>query len=76
VTVLLDSGEIPAVDRDQAVREAVARMKVPLDIEFPVRVGAVDRRWRCPTNGERSAAQRAIPTAALTRLALLGLDGR
>lgn len=34
MTVLLDSREMPAVGRDQAVREAGARMKAPLDIEF------------------------------------------
>jgi AraC-like DNA-binding protein len=43
VTVVLDSARIPASDRDAAVREAVARMKVPLDIEFPAGVGPVVR---------------------------------
>jgi AraC-like DNA-binding protein len=43
VTVLLDSGQIPAGDRGEAVREAIARMKVPLDIEFPAGLGPVVR---------------------------------
>ncbi|WP_433781568.1 helix-turn-helix domain-containing protein [Actinomycetospora sp. CA-101289] len=72
MTVLLDSREIPAVDRDQAVREAVARMKVPLDIEFPVRTGPVVRGAFTDLGSVRvcscrSNATRVTRTARLTR---------
>jgi AraC-like DNA-binding protein len=41
VTVLLDSAQIPVSDRPEAVRDAIARMKVPLDIQFPAEQGPV-----------------------------------
>jgi hypothetical protein len=58
VTVLLGSRDIPAVDRDGAVREAVARMKAPLDIEFLT----VSHRSADSDRAERdSARDRARP---------------
>lgn len=73
MTVLLDSREIPVVDRDQAVREAVARMKVPLDIEFPARTGPVVRGAFTDLGSVRVCSCRSNATR-VTRTARLARD--
>ena len=73
MTLLLDSRHIPAGDRAQAVREAVARMKVPLDIEFPVRAGPVVRGAFTDLGSVRVCSCRSNATR-VTRTARLARD--
>ncbi|WP_344845874.1 helix-turn-helix domain-containing protein [Kribbella ginsengisoli] len=43
MTIRFDSGQIPAVDRDTAVREIISASIVPVEIDFPAHEGPVVR---------------------------------